>query len=249
MSTPTQYERYEILLDYLAEHLIDEISPEDIESVCFYSYRNINRIFAAMRNETIGQHIKRLRLEKAAEYLKYSNTRAADITFQVGYAIELLPFEIKKLPSLQVLCCQYEGSYKNKDAMLALWDELIVFAAKQNLHTSSTLYLGEILDDEKITDNIHCRYNAAITLPEHSSVKPSGKFKIKQIDTGTYARFLHTGSHESCDDTYDQIFSQWMHSVRLEFDDRAILEFYREDDNDRSDKHRDTEILIPVIHP
>jgi len=85
MANSTQYERYERLLSFLSERFTDEITTEMIEATCFYSYRNINRIFAATRNETIGQHIKRLRLEKAAEFLKYSDKSSADIGREVGY--------------------------------------------------------------------------------------------------------------------------------------------------------------------
>ncbi|MEN0048917.1 MAG: helix-turn-helix domain-containing protein, partial [Bacteroidota bacterium] len=58
---------------------------EVIEKVCHYSYRNINRIFEALHHETIGKYIKRLRLEKAAQYLKYSELGVSDIGYEVGF--------------------------------------------------------------------------------------------------------------------------------------------------------------------
>ena len=56
-----------------------------MRSFCNYSYRNINRIFFALHNETIGKYIKRIRLEKAAQYLKFSNLKITDIAFEVGF--------------------------------------------------------------------------------------------------------------------------------------------------------------------
>lgn len=287
MINPTQYERYEKLLDYLAGNFIDEITPEQIESICFYSYRNINRIFAALRNETIGQHIKRLRLEKSAEYLRYSSTTAADIAQAVGYAdspsfskafknmfgcapadyrdkhqllvtmgnckneiIEspiTMPYQLRSIEKLRVLYCQYQGSYINKHAMLTLWDELIDFSSKQNLLTDSTLYIGEVLDDETITESIYCRYNAALTLPDNIQVESQGKFKVKSIPSSDYAYFVHHGGHDSCVDTYDRIYAQWMQHVGLEFDDRATLEFYQDNELVDSKDQQVTEIYIPVI--
>lgn len=77
--------RYKKLLAYIEDHLHEELQIEQIEEVCHYSYRNINRIFEAINQETIGRYVKRLRLEKAAQYLKYSEAGVAQIAYQVGF--------------------------------------------------------------------------------------------------------------------------------------------------------------------
>ncbi|MFC5046275.1 GyrI-like domain-containing protein [Aquimarina hainanensis] len=86
MNHQTQLDRYKALIDYIQTNYKEEITVTDIENICFYSYRNINRIFMALHHETVGQHIKRLRLEKAAEYLKFSNAPVSDIAFEIGYS-------------------------------------------------------------------------------------------------------------------------------------------------------------------
>ena len=85
MSNNVQLDRYTKLLTYLEDHLSEEINIEKVEDICHYSYRNINRIFLALNQETIGQYIKRLRLEKAAQYLKYSEMGISQIAYTVGY--------------------------------------------------------------------------------------------------------------------------------------------------------------------
>ena len=85
MSQNPQLKRYKKLLSYIEDHFQEEINIEKVEEVCHYSYRNINRIFEAIHNETIGKHIKRLRLEKAAQYLKYSSMGVAEIGYEVGF--------------------------------------------------------------------------------------------------------------------------------------------------------------------
>lgn len=85
MRNNTQIERYKKLLSFIDENFKEPINIERIEEVCHYSYRNINRIFEALHHETIGKYIKRLRLEKAAQYLKYSEAPVADIGFEVGF--------------------------------------------------------------------------------------------------------------------------------------------------------------------
>lgn len=85
MHNNTQLERYKKLLDFIDENFKEDIDIPKIEAICHYSYRNINRIFEALHQETIGKYIKRLRLEKAAEYLKYSEIGVADIAYEVGF--------------------------------------------------------------------------------------------------------------------------------------------------------------------
>ncbi|MEL6635627.1 MAG: AraC family transcriptional regulator [Bacteroidota bacterium] len=86
MNNPTQLERYKKLLHYIDLHFKEDLNIERIEAISHYSYRNINRIFEALHHETIGKYIKRLRLEKAAQYLKYATIGVADIAHEVGFA-------------------------------------------------------------------------------------------------------------------------------------------------------------------
>ncbi len=85
MRNETQLERYKKLLSYIDAHFKEDINIGKIEAISFYSYRNINRIFEALHNETIGKYIKRLRLEKSAQYLAYSDTGISEIAYEVGF--------------------------------------------------------------------------------------------------------------------------------------------------------------------
>ncbi len=86
MKNATQLERYKLLKEYIDLYYKEDINIAKIEQVCFYSYRNMNRIFLALHQETIGQYIKRVRLVKAAEYLKYSDRSIFDIALEVGFS-------------------------------------------------------------------------------------------------------------------------------------------------------------------
>lgn len=85
MKNQTQLDRYKKLLTFIEENLKEDINIQKIEEICHYSYRNINRIFQALHQETIGKYVKRLRLEKAAQYLKYSDISISDIAFEIGF--------------------------------------------------------------------------------------------------------------------------------------------------------------------
>ncbi len=85
MGNQTQLERYKKLLSFLDAHFKEAINIEKIEQISHYSYRNINRIFEALHQETIGKYVKRLRLEKAAQYLMYSQMGVSEIAYEVGF--------------------------------------------------------------------------------------------------------------------------------------------------------------------
>jgi len=85
MKNETQLERYKKLISYIDERFKEEVSIEKVEEICHYSYRNINRIFEALHHETIGRYVKRVRLERAAQYLKYSDMGVSEIAYEVGF--------------------------------------------------------------------------------------------------------------------------------------------------------------------
>ncbi|MEN7551088.1 AraC family transcriptional regulator [Rapidithrix thailandica] len=289
MSNQTQLDRFKAVTDFLRDRFKDDITAKDVEEIAYYSYRNINRIFRALQHETIGQYIKRLKLEKAAEYLKYSDAAISDIALDIGYSdiaafskafknqfqcsplafrevqhlkLEItqkasgtatlfqtpeLPFEIEELPVLEVLYLEYQGAYENLKGIQDTWNQLIAYAHQQGLLTADTLYLAEILDDDEITDSLNCRLNTAIVLEKPLSFPLEGFFKTKPIESQKYVKFVHKGSHETCMDTYDSIYAQWMVHVQKEFADKPILEFYVNDEADTPKEELLTEIHIPIL--
>lgn len=85
MNNETQLQRYKKLLQYIEQEFKEDINIAKIEAICNYSYRNINRIFEAIHQETIGKYIRRIRLERAAQYLKYTDERISEIAYNVGF--------------------------------------------------------------------------------------------------------------------------------------------------------------------
>ena len=288
MSQQTQLDRYKLLVDFINKNFKEKIKCKDIEAISFYSYRNINRIFQALQQETIGQYIKRLKLEKAAEYLKYSTKSIMDIAIELDYSdqaafskafknqfdcspssfrdvyslirnvnqvaadpskketIEPLQYVIEELPAFDILYLEYKGASDNLVAIEKTWTTLEQYANKNQLINSDSIFLAEILDDDEITEIRHCRYNAAIVLEQALDFELKGFFKTKKIARQKYAKFIHRGSHESCEDSYKTIYSRWMFDVQLEFVDLPTIEFYLNDPKDTLEKDLLIEIYIPV---
>jgi len=146
-----------------------------------------------------------------------------------------------------MLYLQYQGNYEDIKGIEKTWKQLLKHAHKHKLLTDKTIVVGEVLDDDEITESINCRYNAGIILPEAQKTDVKEMFKIKEVTSQKYAKFIHKGNHESCFETYNTIYAHWMYEVQLEFADAPILEFYINDEEDTPQEELITEIYIPVI--
>ena len=289
MQNETQLERYKKLVAYIDERFKEEINIEKVEQISHYSYRNINRIFQALHHETIGKYIKRIRLEKAAQYLKYSDTSISDIAFEVGFEDiaafskafknkfacspsafrssnasireilrqsisseptverQKLQFEIEFLDDFDFLFLEYRGIHNDTAAIKTTWKQLLAYAWNKHLLSDDAIIMTEIIDDNEISDSINFRLNLAVLLDRPLTFVPEGLFMTKKHKRQKYVKFIHQGTHESCEDTYNEIYAFWMVDVPLEFADLPTLEFYLNDEEDTPPEELLTEIYIPVL--
>jgi AraC family transcriptional regulator len=75
------------VMDYINHHLEDELDLGTISSVACFSPFHFHRIFAAMTGETLGDHIRRIRLERAAQYLSGDpNLSVTEISGKCGFS-------------------------------------------------------------------------------------------------------------------------------------------------------------------
>lgn len=282
-----QLKRYKNLINYIDANFKEDINIEKVEAISLYSYRNINRIFQALHQETIGKYVKRIRLEKAAQYLKYSNITISDIAFEVGYEDiaafskafkkkyayspsdyrssnhpfkqkaplhldtidtdrQALTYELEYLPDFDFLGLEYRGAYDNLVAINTAWEQLVIYADQHQLLDDDPILIAEVLDDEEISENIHCRYNTGIILKEPLKFEPDGLFKLHHHQPQQYAKFIHKGPHEKSVATYNKIYANWMIDVKLEFKDLPTLEFFLNDEETTPPEELLTAIYIPV---
>jgi len=79
-------QRLDRVVDYIYEHLDEEIDLNRLaEEACLSSY-HWHRIYVAMRGETITTTVKRLRLHRASDRLANSDVPIVDIAGRAGYS-------------------------------------------------------------------------------------------------------------------------------------------------------------------
>ncbi len=79
------YERIVRTLVYIQQHLDDVLELENLASVAAFSQFHFHRVFRGLVGESLKEHIRRLRLERAAQKLKHQGTPITDIAFEAGF--------------------------------------------------------------------------------------------------------------------------------------------------------------------
>ena len=70
---------------YIEEHLDEQLSLEDVARVAAYSPYHFHSCFQAMVGETLAAYQRRLRLERAAQFLAYTSRPVLELALQAGY--------------------------------------------------------------------------------------------------------------------------------------------------------------------
>jgi len=73
------------VLTHIQEHLDEALELEELAQVACFSSFHFHRVFAAMTGETIADHVRRLRLERAAMELRSSAKQVIQVALDAGY--------------------------------------------------------------------------------------------------------------------------------------------------------------------
>ncbi|HVT11264.1 MAG TPA: helix-turn-helix domain-containing protein [Fimbriimonadaceae bacterium] len=76
------------VLAYVQKHLDEELTPHRLANVACFSQHHFHRIFRAVVGESVMDHVRRLRLERAAYRLKTSQESVGRIALDAGYGAQ-----------------------------------------------------------------------------------------------------------------------------------------------------------------
>ncbi len=79
-------QRINRVIDYLRGNLDRQVKLEELAKVACFSEFHFHRIFSAVSGETLNNFTNRLRLERAARFLRYTNRSLTDIAFDCGFS-------------------------------------------------------------------------------------------------------------------------------------------------------------------
>ena len=78
-------ERILQVLIHIQNHMDESLSLEELASLACFSPYHFHRIFRGMVGETLAEHLRRLRLERAANHLTRTRRTVTDLAFEAGY--------------------------------------------------------------------------------------------------------------------------------------------------------------------
>ncbi|MFC4209564.1 GyrI-like domain-containing protein [Pedobacter lithocola] len=85
-STDIYRQRINQVIDHLNVHLDRPVPLEELASVAFFSPFHFHRVFVAMMGETVKAFTSRMRNEKAARLLKFSEKPISEIAAECGFS-------------------------------------------------------------------------------------------------------------------------------------------------------------------
>lgn len=79
------YERIVRTLVYIQRHLDDELELESLASIAAFSRFHFHRVFGGLVGESLKEHVRRLRLERAAQALQHHDGPIIEIALAAGF--------------------------------------------------------------------------------------------------------------------------------------------------------------------
>ena len=261
--------------NYIETNYNQTISTDILESISCYSYRNLQRIFYSLFNETIGSFQTRLKLENGYKKLLYSNKQISDIALEVGFSdVQSFSKTFKKHFNYPPSLARSQKEILLNDThpqqtITCLLKPEILFKPEIRVYYSSckTLYINpeierlwDIFLKNDITETNSAYFGVIaddIVITEKSKctydacIETSISIKslpTKSIFGGNYARFNHYGSYDTLENTYQQIFGSWLLDNEFECSHTAVVEQYIKNEvNCNHEEDYLTAIYIPLL--
>lgn len=223
-------------LEHIEKNLAGDLSVEALARRCGFSPYHFHREFRARVGEPPKRYVRRLRLERAATWLKLSSCSVTDAAFGAGYTtheaftrafrarfgVSPLRFRaalakrevpagflprIARLPARRVAFVRHVGPY---DRAILAFERLAEWAAARGLRGGAML--GVYLDDQDITPPEQTRCDVGLFVRE--GVVGEGEIGVRELPGGDYAVFHHAGEVSERRQFYEVAFRTWLPSIR-----------------------------------
>lgn len=239
--------------DHIQRHLDDDVCPKELAAIAGFSLHHFHRLFRGITGESVMGYVRRLRLENAAQRLRYCQTSVTDVAFSAGYNSheaftraftanfgkspsryrdELLP-ELRDVPLVvrteaarRVVALRHQGAYEE---CFPTWERLMEWSRSRHLAEGSTPDIGLCYDDPDVTEDRRIRYDVCVELGNDAPIDlgplPSGMSE-RIIPEGLYAVATHYGNYETINDTYVTLLGKWLPRRGVELHRDPVVENY-----------------------
>jgi AraC family transcriptional regulator len=267
-------ERLQRVVDYVAAHLDQSLDLGTLAAVAHLSPYHFHRIYRGVLGETVNDTVRRLRLQRSAIDLLDREQNIDRVARRAGYASQaaftrafrseygdpparyrdayrvaeidradpdLYRVEHVVLPRLRTAAIHHLGDYQ---LTAHAFERLMAVAATTAALTAATRTFGIYRDDPVSTPQAELRSTACITVPEDwvSSSDVHEAF----IESGRYARIVHTGAYPELKVAYEWLYQTWLPTSDEEPRDVPCVEEYLNAPRQVPAKDLQTAVLLPL---
>jgi len=244
----SKFHFHRIMKAYLNETLgsyINRIRLETAIKLLRYSSQQINEIAYRVGYQTPSAFTKGLKkmFGLSPTYIrKHKNLRMKQTSNNIENDFQLVE-TVKNIKDIHVIFQQSKGKIGDKTTKVN-WDTFFTSAEKHQMINWESKFYGINWDDPEITPNEKVRYDACISIPNGTKVKP--KFSTKIISGGRYLCFLYKGDYQNLGLVYNHIFKDWILKRNYDLREDPIFEQYINNMATTSTEDLLTEIFIPI---
>lgn len=214
----------------LESRLDEEIPLEELAAAAHYSVFHFHRLFRGLTGETVREHVRRLRLERAAHRLVRGEGDILSAALDAGYSSHEA-FTRAFKARFGVAPSEYREA-RRRDIEAGLEGASEVEVRIERLETVRVAYVrhvgaydevggawkalmkwgwtkmmfgkpatfGMCWDDPDVTDPARVRYDACMVVGEGARVK--GEVRVQEVAGGSFAVALHEGAYGELGRTY-----------------------------------------------
>jgi AraC family transcriptional regulator len=204
-----------VVLDYIERNLAGDLSLRALARHSGVSPYHFHRRFHTAMGEPPRRYVRRLRLERAAAWLKLSSCSVTEVAYGTGYTTHeaftrafrsrfgvsparfraaLRPREvprgfslrITRLPTRRIAFVRHVGPY---DRAAEAFARLAAWAEPRGL--LGPAMLGVYWDDQDVTPAERTRCDVALFVDERAAA--DGKVEVRELPGGDHAVFHHAG--------------------------------------------------------
>jgi AraC family transcriptional regulator len=275
--TPESYqERILRVLVHIQTHLDDPLTLDSLASVACFSPYHFHRIFRGLVGEPVAEHLRRLRLERAAGRLKFTDRPVIDIALDAGYdsheaftrafrsnfgrppstyrveAAATMPAPPQGGPWIEV---QVEKMPAMSVAFIRHVGPYAEAGAAWMRLFSWIIPHGLFRADTR-TIGI-CLDDPEVAPPDRCrydaavTVSPDvvgeGEIGIQEIPAGHYAVAVHKGGYDRISETYARVCGEWLPWSGHELAAAPSLEMYLNNPQMTAEEHLRTRVCLPLV--
>lgn len=257
----------------IAQRLDDEaLEPAQLAKAANLALHHFHRVFRAQTGETVMQHVRRLRLERAARTLRTASApeRLLEVALEAGYESHeaftrafqtrfgVAPSTWRETPRVMVTrapLAEVSVRVQGPTRLLTLrhrgsyalvgetWERLMAWAHARGL--GGAAMVGLCPDDTDVTPEPLLRYDAGVEVGP--DVAAEGELVEQVVPAAHWAVGLHIGSYTRLHETYLDVIGRWFPESGYDLSpDAAVVERFLDDPRQVPEARLRTKVCVRI---